>query len=166
MLIQVRFAAAMALCAALAACGGGGDDGETEVVRSSATYSEPDQANRTRNGWVRDIGSDNSAQQYTGDLRWRACVTGSVRQSLTSAAKLKLSVSVFGNRPVVVDGVQGAVGPDNRIGFSACGETFTKAVFPIPLSGSATVKISATELGIGSVDGYDITAQWVVTKLP
>lgn len=158
----------LALSAALAACGGGGDDGgETVLVSERTTASEPNQANRFINDWLVSFQSPPSQTGVTGDVRFRTCVRGVWRQTLKSAATLRLTLSIYGQPVRTIDNIVGLAGLDNRVEFSGCAETFTRAVQPIFPRGSATIQVRAMDNRAASpIDGYDVTIDWVVTVLP
>lgn len=136
------------------------------LLSTKTTGGAPDQANRFANDWLVTYQSPNSPIGLTGDITYQACVTGTWRQTLKSAATLRLTVSVFGQAVQTIDGIVGKVGADNRITFSACAQTFTKATQAVYPSGSATFQLRAMDNRAAfPVDGYDVEMNWTVTRL-
>lgn len=168
----MKTAAALILAASalLAACGGGsGDDDDTgpaPLVSQKTTASAPDSATRFTNDWLATFQSAKSTTGLTGDIRVKTCVRGVWRQTLKSAATLRLSLSVYGQQVRVVDNFGGVAGADNRIEFSGCAETFTRAVQPFYPGGSATIQVQAmTNRAAFPVDGYAVEIEWTVTQV-
>lgn len=160
----------LALSAALTACGGSGgdeaDSGPAPLVSEKTTASQPDSATRFANDWLVTFQSAPSATGLTGDVRLKTCVRGVWRQTLKSAATLRLSLSVYGQQVRVVDNFGGVAGADNRIEFSGCGEITTRAVQPTFPRGSATIQVQAmTNRGAFPVDGYAVELEWTVTQV-
>jgi hypothetical protein len=160
--------AALAFLAALAlaGCGGGGDaDGEQVLVQATTTRSEADVAGRTINDWLLDTGSPASSETVAGPYRTRACVNGTWRQTLKSAADLRLTVKVYGTTVRTINHT-GVAGTDNRIAFSGCAETIGNVPSGTKVSGSASFELNARSNRAASpVDGYDLTIDWVVTRV-
>jgi hypothetical protein len=169
MMTKTAAALLIALSATLAACGGGGDDGDAgsaDLVSTKTAGSEPDRATRFTNDWLVTYQSTRSETGLTGDIRYRACVTGIWRQTLRADATLRLTISVFGQPARTIDNIAGKAGAGNVITFQACGDTFTKAVQPFYPQGSATFQLQAmTNRAAFPVDGYDVEINWTVTQL-
>lgn len=151
----------------LGGCGGGGDDGdggEQVLVRATTTHSQPDSANTLRNDWLLDAGSPSSAANIPAGTRLRHCASGTWRQTLKSAATLRLTINVAGTVRAI-DNIAGVAGRENRIAFSACTEGVT-AVALTSAQAAASFELNARSNRAASpVDGYDLTIDWVVTRI-
>lgn len=165
---MLKTTAALIMSAMLAACGGGGSDGGSApaaLVSEKKTASAPNSASRLTNDWLVELRSAPSVTGLTGDVRYRACVRGVWRQTLKSAANLRLSLSVYGQQVRTVD-FGGVAGADNRIEFSGCAETFTRTAVPTYPAGSAAIQVQAlTNRAAYPVDGYDVEIEWTVTQV-